>query len=120
MKFPTKSFLLACGACAALSFGACADGKDTTEAVSDDIEAGADRAGDAMSEAANDAGNAMSNAGADASASINAAADRIQYEWNDESRDLYGDMREANGYMQNRMSELERDMASASAEAKAV
>ncbi len=121
MNSSFKFCLLAIGAFATLAFGACnnADGTDTSEAVGNDIEAGADRAGEALENAAENTGEALSNATDKASASINAAADRIQYEWNDESRDLYGDMREAGGYIDNRMSELKRDMSSANAEAKA-
>ena len=107
----SKNLLLALGASAAFAFGACNDGRDTSEAIGNDIEAAADRGANA--------GDAMANAADRAGRSINAAADRIEYEWDENSRDLYGDMREARGYMNNRMSELDREMSTASAEAKA-
>lgn len=115
----TKNLLIAMGAFAALSFTACNDGVDTSEAVGNDIEAAADRASDAVGDAASEAGDDLSDMRARAGRSIDEATNEIQYEWNDESRDLYGDMREAGGYIDNRMSELKRDMSSASAEAKA-
>lgn len=114
MKINTN-FLLALGASIALgTVVACNDGVDTSEAVSNDIENAADRGANALG----NAGDRIANAAGNAGDRIDAAADRLDYEWDTESRDLYGDMREARGYMDNRITELERDMESAGADAK--
>lgn len=119
MKFPNTKLLLALATGATLTFAACNDGRDTSEAIGNDIEAGADRAADALGNAADETGEALSNMSDRAAANIDAAANKIQYEWNEESRDLYGDMREAGGYIDNRMNELDREMSTATADAKA-